>query len=155
MAKLSCATANRWERASASRGKTYSATSELAADAIPSVTRLINWNQWRVEVTPQRVHTDCTGRNCSPQFSQNKRASQTEIRIVLGYLPRRAARYCTVEQVCRISHSRRSHTACHPEEHRDERSAFAFALRPFVIRAGVEFACRRTSPGMRYDTIAP
>src|SRR4029077_20588376 len=41
-----------------------------------SVTRLISWNQWRVEVTPQRVQTDCTGRNCSPQFSQNKCASQ-------------------------------------------------------------------------------
>lgn len=46
--------------------------SELHIAAISSVARLVNCNQWRVQVASQRVQTDCRGKNCSPQFSQNK-----------------------------------------------------------------------------------
>src|SRR5207302_539831 len=75
-------------------GNTNNATRELHAAANTNVIKPISWNQWRVEVAPQRVQTDCIGRNCSPQFSQNKRASQTGIPIVPDYL--QAARSATV-----------------------------------------------------------
>jgi len=59
------------ERARAEAGKSIDA-SELHTAAISSVARLVNCSQWRVQVASQRVQTDCRGKNCSPQFSQNK-----------------------------------------------------------------------------------
>src|SRR5258708_26515323 len=104
MANPACIVTGRCACAAIRRGSNRQATRQLHAAAITSVTRLINWNQWRVEVILQRVQTDCTGRNWSPQFSQNKRASQREIRTISDYLSRKQMGYCTSEQVCRIHH---------------------------------------------------
>src|SRR5207245_8820873 len=96
MANPSLPAASRCAFPAARPGSSRQATRELQVAAITSVTRLMSWNQWRVEVTPQRVQTDCTGRNCSPQFSQNKRASQTGSQTVpsnqLRLLARKPAR---------------------------------------------------------------
>src|SRR4029077_17411914 len=43
---------------------------ELQRTATKIVTRLMNWNQYRVGTRLQRVHTDCLGRKFSAQRSQ-------------------------------------------------------------------------------------
>src|SRR5580704_17740888 len=90
MANPACIVAGRCAFAASSCGSNRQATRQLHAAAITGVTRLINWNQWRVQVSPQRVQTDCTGRNCSPQFSQNKCASPRDWTI--ARLPEAKAR---------------------------------------------------------------
>src|ERR1700730_4408929 len=112
-----------------------------------SVTRLISWNQWRVEATPQRAQTDCTGRNCRPQFSQKKCASQIGFRILpldewktnLDYLRGSRTGYCTLEQVCRIRYLLLRWREFHLVKHADVPAAIllghgrdhdAFARRP-------------------------
>src|SRR5713226_7083741 len=56
--------------ASASRGSKNSPKMVLQSTATRMVTRLMNWNQYRVGTRLQRVHTDCLGRKFSPQRSQ-------------------------------------------------------------------------------------
>src|ERR1700674_3543251 len=43
----------------------------LQSTANKIVSKLMNWNQKRIGTRLHRVHTDCLGRNWSPQRSQN------------------------------------------------------------------------------------
>src|SRR6266481_60486 len=54
----------------ASRGNKNTPRIELQSTATKMVTKLMNWNQYRVGTLLQRVHTDCLGRKFSPQRSQ-------------------------------------------------------------------------------------
>src|SRR6266436_5752250 len=54
----------------ASRGNKNTPRIELQSTATKIVTKLMNWNQYRVGTLLQRVHTDCLGRKFSPQRSQ-------------------------------------------------------------------------------------
>src|SRR6266446_1861981 len=54
----------------ASRGNKNTPRMLLHSTATKIVTKLINWNQYRVGTRLQRVHTDCLGRKFSPQRSQ-------------------------------------------------------------------------------------
>src|SRR5467141_350275 len=54
----------------ARRGNKNSPKTVLQSTATKIVTRLMNWNQYRVGTLLQRVHTDCLGRKFSPQRSQ-------------------------------------------------------------------------------------
>src|SRR5216684_1934058 len=54
----------------ASRGNKNSPRTVLQSTATKIVTKLMNWNQYRVGTLLQRVHTDCLGRKFSPQRSQ-------------------------------------------------------------------------------------
>src|SRR5229473_203093 len=54
----------------ASRGSRNKPRIELQSTATKIVTKLMNWNQYRVGTLLQRVHTDCLGRKFSPQRSQ-------------------------------------------------------------------------------------
>src|SRR4029077_18039316 len=56
--------------AMASRGNKNTPRIELQRTATKIVTKLMNWNQYRVGTLLQRVHTDCLGRKFSPQRSQ-------------------------------------------------------------------------------------
>src|SRR5882672_3796838 len=56
--------------ANASRGKRNRLRNVLQSTATKIVTKLMNWNQYRVGTLLQRVHTDCLGRKFSPQRSQ-------------------------------------------------------------------------------------
>src|SRR5712692_2155544 len=54
----------------ASRGNKNNPKIALQSTATKIVTKLMNWNQYRVGTLLQRVHTDCLGRKFSPQRSQ-------------------------------------------------------------------------------------
>src|SRR5438445_8450869 len=54
----------------ASRGNKNTPRIELQSTATKIVTKLMNWNQYRVGTLLHRVHTDCLGRKFSPQRSQ-------------------------------------------------------------------------------------
>src|ERR1700694_4836027 len=54
----------------ASRGKRNRLRTVLQSTATKIVTKLMNWNQYRVGTLLHRVHTDCLGRKFSPQRSQ-------------------------------------------------------------------------------------
>src|SRR5713226_8083863 len=54
----------------ASRGNKNRPKTVLQSTATKIVTKLMNWNQYRVGTLRQRVHTDCLGRKFSPQRSQ-------------------------------------------------------------------------------------
>src|SRR5467141_1132453 len=54
----------------ARRGNKNSPKTVLQSTATKIVTRLMNWNQYRVGTLLQRVQTDCLGRKFSPQRSQ-------------------------------------------------------------------------------------
>src|SRR5712692_9112910 len=54
----------------ASRGNKNRPKTVLQSTATKIVTKLMNWNQYRVGALLQRVHTDCLGRKFSPQRSQ-------------------------------------------------------------------------------------
>src|SRR6266403_1155769 len=54
----------------ASRGKRNRLRNVLQSTATKIVTKLMNWNQYRVGTLLQRVQTDCLGRKFSPQRSQ-------------------------------------------------------------------------------------
>src|SRR6266852_277468 len=54
----------------ASRGNKNRPKTVLQSMATKIVTKLMNWNQYRVGTLLQRVHTDCLGRKFSPQRSQ-------------------------------------------------------------------------------------
>src|ERR1700704_5475988 len=56
--------------AMASRGSKNKPKIVLHSTATKIVTKLMNWNQYRVGTRLQRVHTDCLGRKFSPQRSQ-------------------------------------------------------------------------------------
>lgn len=64
-------------------GNNDNVTTELLAKATASVMRPTNCNHCRVGTTPQRVQTDCFGKNCNPQRSQNN-----------GYLATGTSWYC-------------------------------------------------------------
>src|SRR6266705_6041710 len=54
----------------ASRGNKNKPRTVLHSTATKMVTKLMNWNQYRVGTLLHRVHTDCLGRKFSPQRSQ-------------------------------------------------------------------------------------
>src|SRR6059058_635422 len=54
----------------ASRGNKNKPRTVLHSTATKMVTKLMNWNQYRVGTLLNRVHTDCLGRKFSPQRSQ-------------------------------------------------------------------------------------
>src|SRR5260221_13963902 len=64
--------------ASASRGNKNTPRIVLHSTATKMVTKLMNWNQYRVGTLLQRVQTDCLGRKFSPQRSQYTLLSHTQ-----------------------------------------------------------------------------
>src|SRR2546430_2689032 len=54
----------------ASLGNKNKPRTVLQSTATKNVTKLMNWNQYRVGTLLHRVHTDCLGRKFSPQRSQ-------------------------------------------------------------------------------------
>src|SRR6266566_7385841 len=54
----------------ASLGNKNKPRTVLQSTATKIVTKLMNWNQYRVGTLLHRVHTDCLGRKFSPQRSQ-------------------------------------------------------------------------------------
>ena len=62
----------------ASRGKRNRLRTVLQSTATKIVTKLMNWNQYRVGTLLQRVQTDCLGRKFSPQRSQYTLLSHTQ-----------------------------------------------------------------------------
>src|SRR5712692_1645860 len=76
----------------ASRGNKNSPRTVLQSTATKIVTKLMNWNQYRVGTLLQRVHTDCLGRKFRPQRSQytvlsHKQGFKPAIAISLLRLP--------------------------------------------------------------------
>src|SRR5882724_10570621 len=78
----------------ASRGNKNTPRIELQSTATKIVTKLMNWNQYRVGTLLQRVHTDCLGRKFSPQRSQYTGAlpeqGTTNLQSLSGYCERRS-----------------------------------------------------------------
>src|SRR5882672_8226702 len=83
--------------ANASRGKRNRLRNVLQSTATKIVTKLMNWNQYRVGTLLQRVHTDCLGRKFSPQRSQYTGAlpgqRTTSLQSLSGYCERRSKNY--------------------------------------------------------------
>src|SRR5882672_8431273 len=83
--------------ANASRGKRNRLRNVLQSTATKIVTKLMNWNQYRVGTLLQRVQTDCLGRKFSPQRSQYTGAlpeqGTTNLQSLSGYCERRSKNY--------------------------------------------------------------
>src|SRR5467141_3594917 len=81
----------------ASRGNKNKPRIELQSTATKIVTKLMNWNQYRVGTLLQRVHTDCLGRKFSPQRSQYTGTlpgqRTTSLQSLSGYCERRSKNY--------------------------------------------------------------
>src|SRR6266446_7825975 len=81
----------------ASRGNKNNPKIALQSTATKIVTKLMNWNQYRVGTLLQRVHTDCLGRKFSPQRSQYTGAlpeqGTTNLQSLSGYCESRSKNY--------------------------------------------------------------